>query len=130
MICLDSSFLIDILKGKKEALAKAAEIKEEDSFTTSICEYEIMVGAYLGDYSKEKIEKAVSLLNGIPVHNFDSNSALTASSIHAELVKTGKEIEEKDCMIAGTALSNGCKTILTKNIEHFKRIKELKVISY
>lgn len=129
MICLDSSFLIDILNGKKEALKKLEEIKEEDTFTTSISEFEILTGAYNKNYSNEKIKKIVSLFNGISVHSFDSNASLRASIICSDLVKKGMEIEDKDCMIAGTALSNNCKTIIT-NDKHFKRINELKVISY
>jgi len=130
MICLETSFLIDVLKGKKEALEKLKEIKEEKTFTTSICEYEVMVGAYLKSYSDENLKKAVSLLNAIPIFNFDTNSALKASQIFASLVKNGKEIESEDCMIAGISLSNDCNEIITRDIEHFKRIKELKVTGY
>jgi len=130
MICLESSFLIDVLKGKKEALEKLKEIREEETFTTSICEFEVMVGAYIKDYSEKNLRKAVSLLNSIPVYNFDSNSALKASQIFADLIKKGNEIENADCMIAGVSLSNDCNIIITKDVEHFKRIKELKVIDY
>lgn len=130
MICLETSFLIDMLKGRKEAFEKLREIKDKKTFTTSVCEYEVMLGAYLGNYSEKRLREAVSLLNAIPVYDFESNSALKASQICAELISKGEQIEDTDCMIAGIAISNGCNVVLTKNIEHFKRIKELKVIGY
>ena len=130
MICLDSSFLIDYLKGKKEALEKLEDIKNKKAFTTSITEYELMKGAYLGNYSNERVRKIVSLLNSLPIFFFDSNAALTASQIYADLVEKGKEIDETDCMIAGVALSSQCKEIVTKNTKHFERINGLTAIPY
>jgi len=129
MICLDSTFIIDFLRGKEEAVKKMEELRNKKVFTTSITEYEIMLWEYLHNLSNDKIEKAVSLLNSIPIYNFDTNAALSASLTSAELIKKGKEIEESDCMILGIILSNGCNEIIS-NDNHFKRINELKVINY
>jgi len=130
MICLDSSFLIDVLNNKESAIKKLKEIKDEKAIATSISEYELLNGAYLKNYSKVKIENIVSLFNGIQVYFFDSNAALIASRIYSELIKEGKEIDDRDCMIAGIAISNGCKEIITKNTKHFERINGIKAVSY
>ncbi len=129
MICLDSSFIVDILRRRESALKKLKELREEEIFATAISEYEILNGAYLGDCSNEKIKNISSFFNSVAVHNFDSNAALIAAEIRSDLIKHGKEIEENDCMIIGTAISNNCKTIIT-NDNQFKRINELKVINY
>jgi len=130
MKCLDSSFIIDFLFEVKEAVELFKKIKDDRIFTTSISEYEVLVGAYLEDYSTKKIEKIVSFFNAIPVLNFDTNSALMASQIASDLIKKGKTIEDEDCLIAGVIFSNDCNEIVTKNIKHFERIPELKVLSY
>ena len=47
MICLDSSFLIDILRNKKEAVDKAREMEKFGFGITSISVFEVMIGFYL-----------------------------------------------------------------------------------
>jgi len=130
MICLDSTFIIDLLLNRENAIKKLGEIKGRKSFTTAITEYEVMAGAYFKNYSSKKIEKIVSLFNSIPVLSFDSNAALMASDIAAELSKSGKSIGGQDCMIAGIMLSNNCNEIITGNKKHFERIPQIKASSY
>jgi len=103
VICLYSSFLIDFLKNNAAAADKA-RILEEKSFSIS------SIGVF---------EAALDL-----------RAYILSSKISAFLTKEGKAINQSDCLISGTMISNGVNRILTKDKNHFGRIKGIKVISY
>jgi len=131
MICLDSSFLIDILRNKKEAVDKAREMEKFGFGITSISVFEVMIGFYLKnkDYAS-RYANFEELISNLEVLNLDLNSAILSSKISAKLTTEGKIIEQSDCLIAGIMFSNGVSSILTRNISHFTRIKGIKVIPY
>ncbi len=130
MICLDTTFIIDFLNEEKEALKKAEEIKDKIVITTTINEFETMLGCYLKDLPQEKVNKTVSFFNCIKILNFDTNSALKSAEIVYSLKKSNEIVDKNDCLTAGIALSNGCQTMITRNVKHFEKIKELKVETY
>ncbi len=128
---LDTTLLIDFLRGKKEAIEILDKSATGILFTTEINVFELIVGAYIIEKNtKEHIEKVHALLSRLSVLNIDRNAAIESGKIAARLIKEGKRIEETDCLIAGTAIANGIKAIATRNKEHFERISEIKVISY
>ncbi len=45
--------------------------------------------------------------------------------VEAELRKAGKLIGGADILIAGTMLSHGIKTVVTKNLIHFEKIRDI-----
>lgn len=59
---------------------------------------------------------------------FDSQSAYQAGKIYTLLKKEGKLIGNQDILIASIALTNDI-PLLTRNIDHFQRIKGIKIIS-
>ena len=132
MICLDSNFIIDILRNKHRAKQKLEEINKSLAATTIINLYELMSGVYAA--KDRNPEKHINILNeflaDIQILQLDSSSVEKSSKINGLLSSKGEIIDDLDIVIAGICLSNGCNTILTENIEHFKRIKELKVESY
>jgi len=130
MICLDSSFLIDFLRNKKEAVEKISAL-EESFGISAVSVFEVMLGFYLdnADNSK-KSEKFKELVENTEVLNLDLNSAILSSKISSDLSRKGEKIDELDCLIAGTMLSNEVNTILTGDKRHFGRIAMVKVISY
>ncbi|MBS3097747.1 type II toxin-antitoxin system VapC family toxin [Candidatus Woesearchaeota archaeon] len=128
MKVLDTTFLIDLLNGDKRTL-KITEDNEQ-LLTTQINMYEVIRGAFLGDASKPEILKAKELFGDIIVLQLDDNSVIKAAEIFTDLTKQGNIIADNDCLIAAIALSNGIGSIVTKNTEHFKRIKGIKVETY
>jgi len=132
MLCLDSTFIIDILRNNSKAKQKYDEIDKNSIFTTIINLYELVSGVYAA--RDKNHEKHISILNellkNIPVLGLDLVSIEKASQINGELSLKGKEVDDLDILIAGIILSNAYNTILTKNVKHFSRIKELKVESY
>lgn len=127
---LDTSFIIDLMKDKSNALTKAQEL-ESSSLpvrTTSISVFELWQGLEDID-DQDKREKIEKFLSSIGLLVFDVHDAKKAGTIYAELRRKGEHIEPEDCMIAGITLSRG-ETLLTRNKRHFERIKELKIEGY
>lgn len=129
MICLDSSFIIDFIRNDKSAIKILDSLKDEIFITTGVNVFEVLFGIYLKG-RKADVDVIKEFFDSLVVVNLDYKSADSASKIGVELRKAGKIIELNDILIAGMILANGCDKILTKNKEHFSRIKGLKVIDY
>ena len=59
----------------------------------------------------------------------NAKSAAKAGEVQGKLIKEGKMIDPEDAMITGIALLNN-EIILTKNVEHFSRVRDLKIETY
>jgi len=131
MKCLDTCFIIDFLKNKQNAVEKAKEIASDNLFTTSINVFEFLYGSLIKpEVNQKDIEKLKSFLESIGVLAMDNESAEEAAKIAANLKKEGKIIELSDSMIAGIMKKNNCFEIVTNNVDHYSRIKGIKVINY
>ena len=131
MKCLDTTFLIDFLKNDKSAIDKALELKDEEIFTTSVNVFEVLLGIYRRKASQQiELENFKKLISNFDVLQFDTKSSFIASKITADLISGGREINAMDCMVAGTMLSKNCHDIVTRNKEHFQRIKGIGVEVY
>lgn len=131
MICLDTTIIIDFLKNKPNAIEACDKIKDEQLATTTVNIFEIMLGI-LRKKSGYDYELAglMKFINNLTILSFDYGSSVNAAQIASDLFKSGMQIESNDCMIAGIMLSNNCNTIVTRDVEHFKRIKGIKVEGY
>ncbi|MEK6857133.1 MAG: type II toxin-antitoxin system VapC family toxin [Nanoarchaeota archaeon] len=124
----DTTFLIDLVKGKKET--KKLLESGEDILTTQINMYELVRGLFLKSIYSAKFAEIINSLGDLRVLSLDNKSIVKSAEISADLIKKGEVIQDADCLTAGIALSNGINTIITKNVKHFSRIKNLKVESY
>lgn len=132
-VLLDTTALIDLLKGDVNAIAKTDDLKESAAiYTTTINLYEILRGIYLlPPKSKERHLQALKVLgSSINIIDLDMDSSDAAASVYAELRKKGVEIDAQDYLIAGACLANGISLILTRNEKHFSQINGLEVLSY
>ena len=131
MKCLDSTFLVDFLRNDKSAISKAQEIKDEILVTTTINIFEVLLGIYRKKQNAEsELEHFKKLINTIDILHFDTEASFMASRITADLMSQGKEIDAMDCLTAGAMMSENCRTIVTRNKEHFQRIKGINVEGY
>ena len=130
MICLDSDCVIDYLNGRKEAVDIVGKYKEE-IVATEITVFEVFYGIHARkDFSEEEEVIAEEFFNSIYVFPFDNGCGEKSAKILARLKKEGKLIEQNDCFIAAIVLNKGIDGIITRNKEHFSKIKGLKVIGY
>ncbi len=124
----DTSFLIDVMNRVPTAVKKFEEHKEAISITT-ISLFELWSG--VGRCVKQENEKRKirDVVAGQIIHVLDERAAEDGGFIEGFLLKTGEVIDPEDCMIAGIAL-NRQEPVLTKNVDHFRRIKGLMVETY
>ena len=128
---LDSTFLVDFLRGKQKSLFFMEANESAPLFTSEINVFELIDGIYYGDEKiAQRLEKVFGLLARITVLPFDRKAALKAGEISGKLTRDGEKIGELDCLIAGVAISNGIFVFVTDNEEHYQKIKELNVIVY
>jgi tRNA(fMet)-specific endonuclease VapC len=97
-------------------------------FTSTIVVAELSVGAYLSQRA-DALDKTLRIISAISIIDLNKEIALLGGKMYSELVRDGKEIELNDCLIAATALSSGIKEIVTRNIDHFNKIKGLKAVA-
>ena len=133
MICLDSSFLIDYLKGRTQAKEALHTHQQEGLCITELAIFETAAG-YFYHMGKHKQDKPfltfidfVSEFDILPMMNL---FALDAAAYRAKLMPKGKPVETNDCLIAGIMHANGVKKILTKNKKHFSKIPGIEIITY
>ena len=128
MKLLDTTFLIDLLRGRPET--KKIINSNATLLTTQINLYEVIAGLFYKKTSATKILQAKELFENIRVLPFNDNGIIKSAEISGTLMRTGQTIGDADCLTAGIALSHGIKTVVTKNEKHFERIKELKIEKY
>lgn len=131
MVCLDTSFIIDVLRGDQDAKSVLKELVANNA-TTSIATptlMELQASIALntrGSQQKQLIDKIKASAILLPL---DHESATRAGEIEAELILAGETIPPVDIMIGAIALQNN-EALLTRNAKHFQRIPGLEVKTY
>ena len=135
MIILDTSACIDYLKGNNEI--KKCVLKQEDLIhITSITVYEVNIGL---ERTKRKISKKrynelykiwTEFISGMEIFPMGYKEAELAAEIYDNLETQGQRIDDNDILIAGIMLANRIKKIITNNISHFERMKNIEIIPY
>jgi tRNA(fMet)-specific endonuclease VapC len=111
----------------ESAKVKMVEMDREGRHsTTAINAFELFYGAYKSNQRLTNVEKTKALLERVDVLPFESISSERAGEILAELSVRGDPIDFRDAMIAGIAKANGL-SLVTRNKEHFARVKDLKI---
>lgn len=131
MACLDTSFIIDFLRGNQDAKLAFDELianQETISIATPTL-MELQTSLALNtrptpeDQLVDKIKGSAILLP------LDHESAARAGDIEAALILAGETIPPLDIMIGAIALQHN-ESLLTRNAKHFKRIPGLDVRTY
>lgn len=136
MYLLDTSYLIDLVRGKTEAIELARKIDEEKAYTaiSTITFHEYLLGVYLSHWrNRQKLEemlrKAEAELKIFDILPFTEAIARKTAEKLAHLIKIGKPISLADLIIAATAITHRLK-LVTRNKKHYENISELEIITY
>ena len=118
---IDTNILIDHLRGDITAsqFLEKAEKGKIFAFISVITEYEILCGKFSKKEGKQ-INQLLSIF--LPV-NVNSEIAKKAADFYKKY-----QINIADALIAGTAEYLNC-ILVTRNLKHFKKIKEISVES-
>jgi len=127
MKCLDTDFLVAILRGKEDAERKMTDMDNQGrQSTTAINAFELFYGAHKSEQKYGNVERTKMLLERLDILSLGLESSEEAGKILADLTARGALIDFRDALIAGIARTNGL-SLVTRNKDHFAHIKELKV---
>ncbi len=129
---LDTTFLIDLLRGKDPAAyarLQKLERNQEIKGIAAVSVMELWKGAVQSNRPEQEKQKVDDLLSSLYPYHFDEQEAKRAGEIDAELLQKGEMIQVEDVIIAAVAITHH-ETILTRNAKHFQRIAGLKVETY
>lgn len=128
MYALDSTFVVDLVKGDPGAKAAAArlEARGEPVAMAAPALAEVMMGAYFAGGAN--LRRTLEILESVTVTETDAHVALEAARIGAELLRKGEPLSLPDLLVAGAARVAG-QTVLTRD-DGFGRIPGLAVESY
>lgn len=128
MVCLDTSFLIDVLNADDAASETMAELDEASGRTavTPVTATELWIGAHRG--SVAEFRETEELLDSLLWLDVSRSCAQRAGSIQSDLLDDGNRLGFNDCLIAATAIEHGHE-LVTRDAD-FEAVPELRVRTY
>lgn len=128
---LDTSFLVDLLRGDPKALHRAQELESEGEHLTipTPVIFELWEGIERSDRPEKERRRVSEVLDGYPLLAFEMAHAARAGEVSGALVRRGDMIDPVDAQIAGASLVEG-RPVLTRNARHFERVAGLSVETY
>jgi len=129
---LDTTFLSDLLREKREAIDLLEQLRSEGRklTTTTLNLAELYSGAYRLAESAGRVHAVEQFAEALVLLDFDVRSAKVFGELEAYLTREGKSVPVKDLLIASTGLSHGEHVVLTRNRKDFERIPGIEVRPY
>ncbi len=130
MACLETTFLVDLVRGKKEVKLFKEELDKSESrlCMTAPSVMELWAGMFLAKSSAAEKQHVNDLIESLEVLPLDAKSAKEAGEMESELIQKGVRLETEDLMIAAIARVHGEK-LVTRD-QHYARIPGLKLLKY
>jgi len=130
VVCLETSFLVDLLHGNPDVKALKEDFDKTESAISVAAPsvMELWSGANYGRLPEKEKQKINEIVRSLIVLPLDEKSAKEAGDIEAALMKSGSPIGVADIMIAGIARANGEK-LVTRDSD-FAKIPGLQLIKY
>lgn len=128
MFLFDTDIITNVLKKKpsRRLLKHLATVPNNEQFISTITISEIVYGAVKSDRPDFHLHNLETiLLPSVNVVGFDSKAAYICGQLRAELEKKGAPLDLADLEIAAICIA-GNFTLITGNIRHFARIKNLR----
>lgn len=125
---LDTSFIIEVLDGNKNAVEKLKQLEDKQEKLSSITVMELQEGVVRSDKPEEERKQVLEILNSKNILSADRKIMKKAGEISGKLANKGKRIDREDCIIAATAILKQ-EPVITGNKKHFKRIENLELES-
>ncbi|MFI5414508.1 MAG: PIN domain-containing protein [Candidatus Lutacidiplasmatales archaeon] len=128
MASLDSTFLIDLLRGVPAAVVRLEQLEKhrEPRCVTPPAATEVMVGAH--GFGGSSLRAAEDLVQSLQWLEFDWESCRLAGRIEADLIARGEPMSASDLFNAAVSLRHG-QRLLTRD-RGFARVPGLKVETY
>ena len=127
MKCLDTDFLVALLRGQPEARQKMRELDAEGRHaTTTVNCFELFYGAYMSREKRINVEGVENLLQRLDILAFELEASQRAGETLAALSAKGEAVDFRDAMVSAVAESKNL-SLVSRNRQHFSRFKDLKL---
>lgn len=129
MYLFDTDSITNIFKKdpSKKFIERLKELNYSDQYISTITVSEIVYGALKSIHPEHHLKNLETLiLSTVQVLSFDTRAAYEYGKIRQNLESTGQIISHTDMQIASISIVHDL-TLITGNIKHFARIKNLKV---
>jgi len=128
-VCLDTSVLIDNLRGKKQTVEFIRKLEETGRTlaTTAVTSFELYYGAYRSKRRDKNLSATKVLLARLVIVDLTDDSANEAGRILALLEERGNLIGFRDALIAAITITHKM-TLVTRDTEHFSRVPDLEIL--
>lgn len=121
---LDTNICIYWFKGDKDIEERLLQIVFPQIFISEITLAELFYGAYRSTQIEANIKRIKGFTEEVNILWLDEYSLESFGKIKADLANNGNLIDDFDIMIGSEAICNDC-VLVTNNVDHFKRIKDL-----
>jgi predicted nucleic acid-binding protein len=122
---LDTDWIVHWLKGKKRIIDKIETYRKSGLSVSIISVAELYEGIYGSNHPEDDEQILKDFLRGVTLLEVSEDVCKKFGELRNGLRRKGELIGNFDLLIASTALINNL-TILSDNVEHYKRIKGLK----
>ena len=127
MVCLDTSFLVDLIRRNQSALAELKRIESDGNSiltTTPVSACELFEGAYRSKQVEIEVEKVNEILRRVKILDFPLAACERYGKLARDLRSAGRQIGDLDTLIASIALTSN-EPILTQDVDHFGKVPGL-----
>ena len=125
MILLDTDICIELLRGNAKVIDKRQGYEEKVAISfMSVAE--LFYGAEKSDNSRENSRLIEEFFITIEIIHSDLEILRKFGELKAILGNAGNILADADIFIAATTLAK-CIMLITGNVNHFKRIEELRI---
>lgn len=125
---LETDWAVYYLRGKEEIIDRLDEFQPQGIGLSIISLAELYAGVYYSNSPVTAKEDLDNLLSSVKILGVNEEICRIFGEENARLRKYGQIIADFDLLIAATCLNHGLK-LLTNNLRHFDRIKDLEIIS-
>lgn len=128
---LDTTVLVDLLRGRKEAEERIRGLEDEGRllWIPNPAVLELFEGIERADRPSEERRKVREVIESYTLIPLETDHARRAGTVSGRLVRRGRMLDPIDVQIAGVALVED-RAVLTRNAKHFERIPGLDVATY
>jgi len=128
---LDTSFLIDMMNGQSDAVAKAGQLDMKpvvERIPVQVV-YELYVGVGYTDTPEAEVERIQSILDTRPVEETTPGIARLAGRINGTLKRKGQKVSTGDMLVGATARHYD-EPVVTGNPIDFEPIPDVEIDQY
>jgi tRNA(fMet)-specific endonuclease VapC len=131
MLILDSNTISYYFRGDPQVVPRLQALSPGDIGVPAIVEYELRYGLLRlpPAVAEPRLAALAALLMPMQTLSFDSECAVQAARLRAELEAAGTPIGPHDTLIAATALRYQA-TLVTRNVREFSRVPGLQWLNW